>query len=96
MYEHEETKKPEHLRLQPAFIRVPRSGERCCLTGLSRSGMLSLVLPSQANKLNPPVRSRVLRQAGKNRGMRLVEVESLLAYLNALPSEGGENQKDVR
>ena len=53
--------------------------------------MQGLVLPTQSNKFNPPVRSRILRQSGKNRGVRLVEVESLLAYLKSLPSEGGES-----
>jgi hypothetical protein len=79
------------LVIQPAFVRLPRSGTRCPLTGLSRGVMQTLVLPSDANKLTPPVRSRILRQKGKNRGVRLVEVDSLLKYLNGLPSDGGDS-----
>lgn len=76
--------------IRPAFVRIPKSGERCPLTGLTRGVMNNLTLPCSANRYTPPVRSRILRQPGKNRGVKLVEVDSLLEYLNSLPVGGEE------
>ena len=61
----------------PPWIRLPRSGEKCQYTGLSRSSLNSLVLGE-----NPPVASVVLTQPGSNRGVRLIFLESLLDFLN--------------
>ena len=61
---------------EPEFIRLPRNGERCPLSGLSRSLLNSLILGDK-----PPVRSVVLRQRGKVKGVRLIVWASLKAYL---------------
>lgn len=68
----------------PAFIRFPKPGRRCPVTGLSRSSLYQLVLPSEANGYNPPVRSAVIKNRCAARGVRLVSVPSLLGYLNSL------------
>lgn len=42
-----------------------------------------LVLSCKQNGNKPPVRSVVLRQKGAERGIRLVDYQSLLTYLNS-------------
>ena len=65
------------------FIRLPKSGDRCVVTGLSRSALCGLVLPSLANGGKPPVKSKVLKSnPGNMRGIRLIHVGSLLQFLN--------------
>ena len=68
---------------QPEFIRLPKSGQRCSLTGLSRSAMNELVLATESNGFKPPVRSVSLRKPGNVRGIRLIVTKSLLDYLYA-------------
>jgi hypothetical protein len=76
--------------LKPEFSRLPRSGERCPFTGLSRSGLNSLILPCPANNFHPPVRSVSLRKRGQIKGVRLIVFQSLMDFLYAhqdTPSE---------
>jgi hypothetical protein len=68
---------------QPEFIRYPKPRTRCEKTNLSRTRMCELVLPCAANDFKPPVRSVVLRKKGKDRGIRLIDFASLMAYLNS-------------
>lgn len=70
---------------RPEFLRLPRTGKRCPVTGLSRSMMNALILPTDENNHRPPVRSVVLRRPGNIRGVRLVDASSLLAYLRSQP-----------
>lgn len=67
----------------PEFVRLPRPGFRCPVTGLSRSTLNELVLPSAANEFRPPVRSHVLRKSGSLRGIRLISLRSLLDHIQA-------------
>ena len=62
----------------PEFLRLPLSGRRCQVTGLSRGGMNDLILGP-----NPPVKSVCLRRPGARRGVRLVVTDDLLRYLYA-------------
>jgi hypothetical protein len=73
----------------PAFIRVPRSGSRCPVSNLTRTAIDKLTRPQPDNDFRPPVKSRVLKARSATRGVRLVEVQSLLNYLNNLP-DGAE------
>jgi hypothetical protein len=73
----------------PAFIRLPRSGNRCPVSNLTRTAIDKLTRPQPDNDFKPPVKSRVLKARGATRGVRLVEVQSLLNYLNNLP-DGAE------
>jgi hypothetical protein len=75
-----------HRAPRPIFVRIPRPGERCPYSGLSRSKMLSLVLPSLENELPPPVESFVKGKLGTKRGIRLVDWASLEAYIRAQPA----------
>lgn len=68
-------------QIEPLTIRLPRSGERCPWTGLTRSALNELILPCKANGFAPPVRSKVLKSEGNSRGIRLVIFQSLKCWL---------------
>ena len=61
----------------PEFIRLPRPGQRCPLTGLSRTTLCELIAGGD-------VRAKKLRKHGSIRGITLVLRDSLLDYLNNL------------
>ena len=65
---------------RPEFIRLPKLG-LCPITGLSRSKIYELILPSEANNYKPPVKSVSLRKQGQTKGTRLIVLQSLLDYL---------------
>jgi len=68
--------------IPPEFIRLPKDGTLCRYTGLSRSGMNQLILPSKLNGYNPPVNSFIQKTNPHTiRGVRLIVYESLIAYL---------------
>lgn len=70
---------------RPEFLRLPKSGQRDPLTGLSRSALNALILPTKENSRRPPVKSVVLKsRKSADRGTRLIDVASLLEYLNSL------------
>ena len=66
------------------FIRLPKSGEVCPCCGLSRSKLNQLILPNDRNGHSPPVRSKVVCAPGKRRGVRLIDLQSLMDYLEKL------------
>lgn len=76
--------------ITPVYIRLPRPGQYCSWTGLSRSKMNQLILPTDANGHKSPVASASLNQEGTRRGTRLISLESLLTYI-AANVEGGES-----
>jgi hypothetical protein len=65
----------------PEFLRLPPPGQRCAWTGLSRSAINELILPTPRNGQKPPVRSFVLRQRGAKTGIRIVDYSSLRAHI---------------
>jgi hypothetical protein len=71
---------------QTEFIRLPKSGKRCPVSGLSRSAMNELVLPSEKNQFRPPVRSHSLRKPGQMKGIRLIDVKALKEFIRGLPA----------
>jgi len=81
---------PHIIGCQPVFdstvwIRLPRPGARCPISGLSRSSLAELARPCERNQFQPPVIARVLKRKGAQRGVLLVSRESLLGYINDLP-----------
>jgi len=70
--------------VRPEFVRLPRAGDPCPHTGLSRTALNALILPTPGNGFRPPVKSKVLRQPGSLRGIRLISYDSLIAYLHSL------------
>ena len=77
----------ESPNIIPEFIRLPKPGTRCPFTGLSRSGLNNLILPTEVNGHKPPVRSVCLRNRGAMRGTRLIVFDSLIQHLRSC---GGE------
>ena len=68
---------------EPVTIRLPRQGDRCPWTGLSRSALNDLVLPSKRNKFTPPVKSNLLKTKENSTGVRLIDFQSLKSFLLA-------------
>ena len=68
---------------QPDWTRLPKAGQRCPYSNLSRSTLNNLILPCKANKNRPPVRSSVVGQEGATRGVRLIHRASLMEYIAA-------------
>lgn len=79
--------------LRPEFLRLPKTGTLCPVTGLSRSYLNGLILPTEANGHCPPVKSVCLRQRGAKKGVRIIACAALLEYLYAhLETSGTEAQ----
>src|SRR5260370_28250343 len=79
----------------PVFIRLPRYGQKCPHTGLSRSGLALLTRPQPANNFRPPVKSRLMRQTGTSgRTIRLIDFNTLVRHLNSLP-DGVERDENA-
>lgn len=68
----------------PIFIRLPAPTARCPYTGLSRTTLTELTVPSKENGYRPPVKSHLLAAPGAKRGIRIIDLESLMAYLSGL------------
>jgi hypothetical protein len=75
-----ESELASHGGCYPEFIRLPIKG-LCPITGLSRSKIYELILPSESNNYKPPVKSVSLRKPGQIKGTRLIVLQSLLDYL---------------
>jgi hypothetical protein len=72
------------------FIRLPPTTKRCPVSGLSRSTLNALVLPTRANDYRPQVVSHVVKTHPLNRrGVRLISVSSLCAYIRGAGGEVG-------
>jgi hypothetical protein len=54
--------------------------------------MDAITRPQEANNFNPPVASKILKQKGTRRGVRLVNYASLMAYLNGLSNDANSEQ----
>lgn len=68
------------------WLRLCRPGERCPVSGLSRSTLAELVRPCERNDYRPPVESRLLKRKGAARGTLLISKRSLLDFINAQPA----------
>lgn len=78
----------------PEFLRLPKTGTRCPITGLSRSHLNSLILPNAQNGHKPLVKSVSLRKRGAVRGVRLILTEALLGYLRSEMNALGTTHTD--
>ena len=70
---------------QSAWIRLPRAGTRCPVSGLSRTTLAELVRPCPRNGYCPLVEARLLKRRDARRGVLLISRDSLLGYLDDLP-----------
>ena len=75
---------PEHVPGEPLYIRLPPQGQKCPHSGLTRSKLNELILPTPRNNFRPLVKSLNSCPPGKERGVRLIIWASLKAYLNDL------------
>jgi len=80
------------LEPRPEFIRLPKKGVLCRYTGLSRSALNELILPSKSNGYRPSVASYCLRRRGKLRGIRLICYDSLVAFIRDHAQQSGLHQ----
>jgi hypothetical protein len=71
--------------VQPAYIRLPKWGERCPFTGLTRSALDLLTRAQPGNNFRPPVRSKLFKQTGQKSGIKLIDYRSLRIFLDGLP-----------
>lgn len=72
---------------KPEFIRLPKTGERCPYTGLSRTELNGLILPNAKNGGRSSVASVSLRKRGALRGTRLINYDSLIAHLHSISAK---------
>jgi hypothetical protein len=68
--------------VMPAYVRMPKPGMQCSLTGLSRAGLYRLCVPCRENGFAAPVVSKRVPGGG-----RVIDVESLLEFLDNLPAD---------
>lgn len=87
---------PGEPSIKPEWIRLPSPKDRCPHTGLSRSTLCELSVPSEVNGGVPPVKSVVLRKRGAIRGIRLLSYDSLMAYLARLGEQQGTSLQTVK
>ena len=82
----------EPAYIRPEFIRLPKAGTACPFTSLSRSTLNTYILPSKENGFKPPVKSYVLRQPGRLKGIRLIDFESLCFFIRKQGSNLSERE----
>lgn len=66
---------------EPLYIRLPKPGQLCVRTGMTRSALNELILPNERNSYQPPVESKCLRKREGGKGTRLIVWQSLKEYL---------------
>src|SRR6516165_9441565 len=69
------------------YTRIPPQGTVDPISSLNRTALDKLIRPQEANDFNPPVRTKILRARGARRGTVLIDVPSLIAYLDSLPED---------
>ena len=67
----------------PEFIRMPNNRHACPYTGLSRSFLYGLATEGK-------IRTVSLRRRGAVRGVRLIDLDSLLSYIRESSAGSGE------
>ncbi len=81
-----------NVKTEAEFMRLPPSGETDPIFGLKRSFLNSLILPCPDNNWRPPVKSIVLRRKRARKGVRLIEIASLRAYIRSqVQADGGDS-----
>ena len=79
---------------RPEFLRLPKSGNQCPYSGYTRSGLNELILPTAENP-KPAVRSVLIRKRGALRGIRLIDYDSLMNYINSFDVHGEKVDEEV-
>jgi hypothetical protein len=68
------------------WIRLPRPGERCPVSCLSRSTLVELIKPCRRNGFRPPVKALHLKREGAAKGVVLINRASLREFFASLPT----------
>jgi len=76
--------------VQPEFIRLPKAGEVCPVTGLPRSTLVDLL--KRAGKAVPV---RHLRRPGAVNGIMLIPRQHLINYIHSLPSPEWSGEEEA-
>src|SRR5437879_2946071 len=74
---------PRVESVDPEFFRLPKPWQLCPCSGLTRSAINELILPTIRNNYKPSVRSFCLRQKGARTGIRLIDLAGLENYVRA-------------
>src|SRR5690348_6803105 len=69
------------VKTDAEYMRLPQPGQTDPIFALKRSYLNLLVLPCRENSYRPPVKSILLRRKGTRKGVRLIEIASLRAYI---------------
>lgn len=69
------------VKTEAEYMRLPPAGQHDPVFGLKRSYLNLLILPCRENGYRPPVKSIVLHRTRGRRGVRLIEITSLRAYI---------------
>lgn len=67
---------------EPIYIRLPKAGQLCPRTGMTRSALNELILQTERNHYRPPVESKSLRKREGGKGTRLIVWQSLKDFLS--------------
>jgi hypothetical protein len=71
---------------KPEFVRLPRPGNLCPYSGLARTALYTLCAEGKVD-------SKVIRQPGATRGIRIIVYDSLMKYLHSLESSQSIQRK---
>ncbi len=69
------------VKTEAEYMRLPPNGQHDPIFALKRSFLNSLILPCRENNWRPPVKSIVLHRKRARKGVRLIEIVSLRAYI---------------
>lgn len=61
---------------RPFYIRMPKPGKYCPYSGLSRNSLSKLIKGP-----DPKVKSRLIKDPDKSRGVRLIHFDLLMAFI---------------
>ena|SRR5579859_1302357 len=86
-------KPPQLVSIAPVAFRLPKIGQQDPYFGGTRTFWNELILASQRNGFNPPVRSFVKRKHPRAKtGIRFIDFQSALAWFETLKQEPGSGQ----
>ena len=72
---------------RPLWIKLPPEGRRCAWSGYARSTLVDLITEETDGKA-PPVKGRYFKRPGAKKGSILINLESLLEFIEKLPPPG--------
>lgn len=79
------------LIVRPEWLRLPKPGQRCPVSGLCRSYLHTLVRDGK-------IRTVSIRERGRKTGIRLISYDSLMAFIakQAEPADKPEQEGGAR